>query len=169
MPATITLGHPSRTSGTRITVSLQCQYIRGACTSLSPHTSLRWAGTHIPVARPRSGGESTLVFRRSGPDQNPARALLPCLLHPLFSKPRPKPHTLNPEPCSVVLAVDRTTFLCCGSKQIGFNPILLQAPTCKVGRHISAEDRKSSVDQARLQRAAAVAASNTRPAAVRRR
>jgi len=65
--------------------------------------------------------------------------------------------------------LDRTTFLCCGSKQIGFNPILLQAPTCKVGRHISAEDRKSSVDQSRLQRAAAVAASNTRPAAVRRR
>lgn len=28
MPATITLGHPSRTSGTRITVSLQCQYQR---------------------------------------------------------------------------------------------------------------------------------------------
>uniref|UniRef100_A0A7S1DW22 Uncharacterized protein n=1 Tax=Hemiselmis andersenii TaxID=464988 RepID=A0A7S1DW22_HEMAN len=64
--------------------------------------------------------------------------------------------------------LDRTTFLCCGTQQIGFQPILLAAPPCKVGRHISAEDKKRQIDEAKAQRAQAVAA-NPRPAARARR
>mmetsp|Transcript_4845 Transcript_4845/g.12252 ORF Transcript_4845/g.12252 Transcript_4845/m.12252 type:complete len:157 (+) Transcript_4845:126-596(+) len=54
--------------------------------------------------------------------------------------------------------LDRITFLCCGTQQIGFQPVLLPAPCCKVGRHISAEDKKKQQELAKAQRASAVAA-----------
>jgi len=50
--------------------------------------------------------------------------------------------------------LDRVQFLCCGAVQIGYQPILLAAEPCKVGRHISQEEKKKQLEEKKAQRAA---------------
>ena len=39
--------------------------------------------------------------------------------------------------------LDRIIFHCCGGEQIGFSPVLYECPPCKVGRHVSAEEKEA--------------------------
>eukprot|EP00960_Hanusia_phi_P046659 757951-Hanusia_phi.AAC.1 len=39
--------------------------------------------------------------------------------------------------------LDRIIFHCCGGEQVGFSPVLYECPPCKVGRHISAEEKEA--------------------------
>jgi len=38
--------------------------------------------------------------------------------------------------------LDRIIFHCCGGEQVGFSPVLYECPPCKVGRHVSAEEKE---------------------------